>query len=338
MSNSSTDASYPLGPPKTAFERVIHSLDQENFEADRYAYIDALLTFSLMATKRRPGGGRAGRALVLDNALKDPQALNLAITKQEGISLCDFCRASISREQPTRERCYETALEVQEMFPNLFEETDVDIMTHVLLRYLLLHSEESSICLRKIRKTTDDGVRIFGAGLKAIKQIPASIYILTAGGSMSSNEVESGGKFVIRSQPGATDKKLILGPIRFVNHDCKPNCQIQYTPDSQACTLRTLREIQPDEMLTISYEADGYFEPPKAAGGECNCASCCPRIPKPDNPGQLSASADTGKKRRRRPRGGRRAKKRKLEDGKCKEDDELEEGEVRSEEEQDGAH
>ena len=66
-------------------------------------------------------------------------------------------------------------------------------------------------------------------GLKATRDIPALTVLLTATSSMSSDLVEGGGHSVIEpngKQKGPVGPRLILGPIRFVNHDCKPNCQV----------------------------------------------------------------------------------------------------------------
>ncbi|TFK69902.1 hypothetical protein BDN72DRAFT_578853 [Pluteus cervinus] len=246
MSVPPNDASYPTGPPKTAFERVIHSLDQESFNSLRYAYIDALLTFSLFSTKRE--SPRIWRPVVLENAFSTGKDIPkvLGITKEEGVLVCRMFKDSIPNDHPTRESCAEAALGVVKKFPRLFEEMDVEMMTHLLLRYFLLYSTESLVSFRKIEKIPDadedDTTFEFGPGLKAIKHIPASTYILTANGSFSSNEVDAGvgGPFVIHVrtclEPGAgdgaasekTQRRLILGPMEFaiVNHDCKPNCQV----------------------------------------------------------------------------------------------------------------
>ena len=48
---------------------------------------------------------------------------------------------------------------------------------------------------------------------------------------MSSDNVGAGGLSVILSSPGQLgpeNERLILGPLRFANHDCKPNCQVSF--------------------------------------------------------------------------------------------------------------
>jgi hypothetical protein len=46
---------------------------------------------------------------------------------------------------------------------------------------------------------------------------------------MSSDNVNGGGLSVITrstGQLGPRDERLVLGPIRFANHECVPNCQV----------------------------------------------------------------------------------------------------------------
>jgi hypothetical protein len=96
----------------------------------------------------------------------------------------------------------------------------------LLLRYTLLHSVHSSI---KIEKVTLGGK--IDAGLTCTKFIPAGMYILTAGGSMSLDHYDAGGLSVILRSPGQLgpeNERLILGPLRFANHECKPNCQVNF--------------------------------------------------------------------------------------------------------------
>lgn len=59
---------------------------------------------------------------------------------------------------------------------------------------------------------------------------------------------------------------VLLGPARFVNHDCDPNCKF-ITTNKDNITLMVLREISAGEELTIKY-SENYF-------GDNNCECLC---------------------------------------------------------------
>ncbi|KAJ2453538.1 histone lysine methyltransferase Set9 [Coemansia sp. RSA 2336] len=62
---------------------------------------------------------------------------------------------------------------------------------------------------------------------------------------------------------------LFLGPARFVNHDCNPNCQFT-SLGSDAICFQALRTIEPGEEITTHY-GNSYFG---AENCECLCATC----------------------------------------------------------------
>lgn len=69
-------------------------------------------------------------------------------------------------------------------------------------------------------------------GLKACRIIPAGCPILSTSTSLSEDVVpdDMAGISVIeatRGQKGPMGPRLMLGPLRFANHDCKPNCQVR---------------------------------------------------------------------------------------------------------------
>ncbi|KAE8268502.1 hypothetical protein A4X09_0g3839 [Tilletia walkeri] len=72
---------------------------------------------------------------------------------------------------------------------------------------------------------------------------------------------------VIRSaQKGCS--QLLLGPARFVNHDCNPN--VEFYRAGQSITFRCMRPIMPRDEITCYY-GPNYFEWENA---ECLCATC----------------------------------------------------------------
>ncbi|KCV68642.1 hypothetical protein H696_04933 [Fonticula alba] len=62
---------------------------------------------------------------------------------------------------------------------------------------------------------------------------------------------------------------LFLGPARFVNHDCNPNCRFIPSGQHGVCFM-ALRSIGPCEEITVFYGAD-YFGPGNI---ECECETC----------------------------------------------------------------
>ena len=61
---------------------------------------------------------------------------------------------------------------------------------------------------------------------------------------------------------------LLLGLIRFVNHDCKANAELVIQNDN--VTARALRGIEKGEEVTVKYVKD-YFGPDSSG---CLCRSC----------------------------------------------------------------
>ncbi|KAJ1972047.1 histone lysine methyltransferase Set9 [Dimargaris xerosporica] len=62
---------------------------------------------------------------------------------------------------------------------------------------------------------------------------------------------------------------LFLGPARFVNHDCYPNCTFLPMP-GHIVSFKVIRPIRPGEEITTSY-GDDYFG---NGNCDCRCASC----------------------------------------------------------------
>lgn len=63
--------------------------------------------------------------------------------------------------------------------------------------------------------------------------------------------------------------QLLLGPARFVNHDCDPNCEFHRLGQSQM-VFRCLRDVDLNEEIT-TYYGDNYFE---VGNAECMCRTC----------------------------------------------------------------
>ena len=93
----------------------------------------------------------------------------------------------------------------------------------------MTYTSPNPISVEKVQFHLEHGSSI-ACGLKAMVDIDAFVVILAACGSMSSNIVPGrSGVSIITSSPrqkGEVGPRLILGPFRFANHDCSPNCQV----------------------------------------------------------------------------------------------------------------
>src|SRR4029077_3829079 len=97
----------------------------------------------------------------------------------------------------------------------------------LLYRYSLLYSSGSSVRIIKVSHTGQEA----SFGLKATHPIPAGTFIMETCSSMSLDCTSTPGPSVIEAasnQLGPIGPRLILGPFRFVNHDCKPNAQVSF--------------------------------------------------------------------------------------------------------------
>lgn len=61
---------------------------------------------------------------------------------------------------------------------------------------------------------------------------------------------------------------LFMGPARFVNHDCKPNCE--FLPQGNLITFKVIKPIAIDTEITCFYGND-YFG---VGNCDCLCESC----------------------------------------------------------------
>eukprot|EP01116_Phalansterium_solitarium_P021513 TRINITY_DN6718_c0_g1_i2.p5 TRINITY_DN6718_c0_g1~~TRINITY_DN6718_c0_g1_i2.p5 ORF type:complete len:108 (+),score=42.00 TRINITY_DN6718_c0_g1_i2:186-509(+) len=63
-----------------------------------------------------------------------------------------------------------------------------------------------------------------------------------------------------------------------MNHSCVPNCQTFYEGDDDfRCTVRIIRDVLPNEELTISCIENGYAQRKAElleSGFECDCPRC----------------------------------------------------------------
>jgi len=232
-------------------------LNQQSFPSARLARIDDLVVYAMFATKARPTSYRA---------LKPDTISGATMTADQGGLFNGCIKMHVDPLNPSFATCQEAAKEVMAKLPELFgEKLCYKVLVHMILRYKLMYSPESNVGIEKIVFGDD---KITG-GLRARTAIRAGAYLLHACGSLSSNLHKPGHATIeaTTQQLGPTGSRLILGPLRFVNHDCNPNSQLYPIPNSNAFTIITLRQIEAGESITVKYTEGGYW-------GECLCGSC----------------------------------------------------------------
>jgi hypothetical protein len=126
-------------------------------------------------------------------------------------------------------------------------------------------------------------------------------------------------------QKGPLGPRLMLGPLRFANHDCQPNTQVsdihnqirtefnysnyllqfKSIKNTHAYLLWSIIEIDQGEPITVKYTADHSYFP-----DGCGCKSCNPYNP-PEAPRHTVIEENFVKKdvpaeKKRVRRGGRR--------------------------------
>ncbi|KAK6341312.1 Histone-lysine N-methyltransferase set9 [Orbilia brochopaga] len=103
---------------------------------------------------------------------------------------------------------------------------------------------------------------------EVIKNLSGVMVTMTKEEEAEFNEASNRDFSIIHSSRKA-GAQIFLGPARFVNHDCSPNCRF-VSASKSTVTFAALRHIEPGEELTVYY-SDDYFGPDNA---ECLCQSC----------------------------------------------------------------
>ncbi|KAJ7829588.1 hypothetical protein B0H14DRAFT_3143865 [Mycena olivaceomarginata] len=148
-----------------------------------------------------------------------------------------------------------------------------------------------------------------GFGIAASVPLTAKEYIYELAGLIS---VDGNAEHTRLSEYEATDKtiRLLIGPLRMVNHDCNPNAE--YLPvdgSKSALKVRTLRDIAAGEEITFLYSAD-YFEDE----GICPCRTCQgPHLPMRSGPPLINEEERRAAQRAKSVRENARRRERKAE-------------------------
>jgi hypothetical protein len=338
--------SYPENRPTNDFERRIALLNKQTFLSSSFSAVDDILVYSLFSSKRRTAGYRT---MIPDRAFRDPRPL---INKEQGLTIRHIYKDCVGEQGKGLEKSLEAAsVSIVKALPDFLGKDELPILLQyvdgdlriffllmrfsLLTRYDFLYSEESPVHLDKV---SFDGNAI-SVGLKARVKIPASCPILSTSSSMSSDIIPENlhSVSVIMSahdQKGPVGPRLILGPLRFANHDCDPNTQVSHIIDwirpylinldyksqfksvknTHAYLLWSIKDIDQGDPITVKYTVDSSYFP-----DGCRCKTCNPNNP-PEAPRRLvveeNFEVNQGKKRVRR--GGRRRKAKRQRVEECK--------------------
>jgi hypothetical protein len=178
------------------------------------------------------------------------------------------------------------------------------------------------------------------AGLVATRPIPAYVDILSTAGLMACDapydfdgdaqqEVDDRLKLSVVTPNikslGPDASRITLGPMRFANHDCQPNCEVRphssqmlapqqrsqsplpqfnVIPQSYLVILMSITDITAGDPITVKYTDDWASYMP---GEDCLCASCARSPPKASGSNTPIAPAPTAPRntnnKRKRKRG-----------------------------------
>ncbi|KAJ7806312.1 hypothetical protein B0H13DRAFT_2387166 [Mycena leptocephala] len=110
-----------------------------------------------------------------------------------------------------------------------------------------------------------------------VRDLKANEFIYELSGLMSIDFVADHTNLSVVTYPGESTKHILFGPIRLINHDCRPNVEFVHVTDTYAMTIQTNRAISQGEQLFIDYGRE-YWEDTQSPV-KCPCASCNPNPP-----------------------------------------------------------
>ncbi|KAJ7880229.1 hypothetical protein B0H13DRAFT_2542280 [Mycena leptocephala] len=143
-----------------------------------------------------------------------------------------------------------------------------------LRAYTVLLAPWSPVQLRVLRMGP---LHTKGFAIFASRDLKANEFIYELSGLMSIDFVADHTNLSVVTYPGESTKHILFGPIRLINHDCRPNVEFVHVTDTYAMTIQTNRAISQGEQLFIDYGRE-YWEDTQSPV-KCPCASCNPNPP-----------------------------------------------------------
>ena len=233
--------------PTSKVHRQINILNRQAYPSEMFAKADSFIIFTAFVQK---GKKRRHHAVKPEPAQSNPDpdsdTNHPPLSKEDGVLAAHICKQHFSSGEPSWEAVVQSVKDLQDKILD-FRSDDKDwsaclrqyapfmpsspppshFPTSLLYRYSLLYSSGSSVRIIKVTHTGQEAC----FGLKATRPIPAGTFIIETCGSMSLDCTPTPGPSVIEAAPnqlGPMGQRLILGPFRLVNHDCKPNAQVSF--------------------------------------------------------------------------------------------------------------
>ena len=123
----------------------------------------------------------------------------------------------------------------------------------------------------KIDHDNYGGYRLVYRGTLTLK----SKIVLTDGpkGFLRPIENDASDLSIIRKSSDSSQLFLMLGPVRFINSDCEPNCEYDFSSlDTSLVRIRTLKPIRTNEEIFVKYGPE-FFDV-----SECKCSTCAMKL------------------------------------------------------------
>ena len=242
IANSESKWFPEIKGPTSKVHQQINKLNLEAYPSEMFARADSLLVFSAFISKgkkRRHHHVKPQAAQFFDS--------HPPLSKEDGILGAHICHQQFNGSEPNWDAVIQSVDNLQHQILDFhsdqkgwsaclrqyayfyaFIPPSPHFSISLLYRYSLLYSSDSSVCIGKVTHSGEEA----SFGLKATRDIPDSTFIIETCSSMSLDCTSAPGISVIQAGPsqlGPVGPRLILGPFRFVNHDCKPNAQVSFT-------------------------------------------------------------------------------------------------------------
>ena len=227
--------------PTSKVHQQINTLNSQAYPSEMFAKADSFLIFTAFVQK---GKKRRHHAVVSEPA--QSSAKHNPLSKEDGTLAAKICMQQFNGSDPSWGAVVQSVSDLQDKILDFCSDDKEwsaclkqyapfmpsshppdHFSISLLYRYSLLYSSRSSVRIIKVSHTGQE----VSFGLKAIHPIPASTFIMETCSSMSLDCTSTPGPSVIEAAPnqlGPMGQRLILGPFRLVNHDCKPNAQVSF--------------------------------------------------------------------------------------------------------------